>query len=72
MYELNKRGLSIAQICTEPFVILAKNQMRVFKIPDLPLVIIPHPLGGLNLEKVEERADAAMPKIAAIIAGKRP
>jgi hypothetical protein len=56
-----------ALICSEPFVKLAKAQARVFGVPDLALVVIPHPLGGLDLAAVGTRADVAAPQLAALI-----
>ena len=67
MTQLSKRGLATAVICSEPFRALGKNQARVFGAPDLPLVMIPHPLGGLSLEQVEGRALVAIPQVVALI-----
>jgi hypothetical protein len=63
MTELAKRGLATAVICSTPFQALGRNQARVFGVPDLPLLIIPHPLGGLSLEQVEGRALVATPQV---------
>ncbi len=49
MSELRKRGLVTAVICTDPFLKLGRAQSRVFGVPDLPLIVIPHPLGGISL-----------------------
>ena len=67
MAELRKRGLTTAVICSDPFLKLAKTQARVFGVPDLPLVIIPHPLGGLSIEQVEGRALVAIPQVVDLI-----
>jgi hypothetical protein len=67
MAELSKRGLVTAVICSEPFLKLGKNQARVFGMPDLPLIVIPHPLGGLALDGVRERAGVAAPKVLDLI-----
>jgi len=67
MTELAKRGLTTAVICSEPFKGLGKNQARVFGKPELPLVMIPHPLGGLSMEQVEGRALVAIPQVIALI-----
>lgn len=67
MSELSKRGLVAAVICSDPFVKLGKTQAKVFGVPDLPLVVIPHPLGGLSLEQVEGRAHAAIPQVVKLI-----
>jgi hypothetical protein len=67
MCELRKRGLVTAVILSEPFLKLGKNQSRVFGVPDLPLLLIPHPLGGLDLEGVRGRAQHAVPQVVEII-----
>lgn len=67
MSELRKRGLVTAVICSEPFFKLGKAQARVFGVPDLPLLTIAHPLGGLSLEQVRARAEAAIPQVAELI-----
>jgi hypothetical protein len=67
MAELSKRGLVAAVICSDLFLTLGKNQARVFGVPDLPLVVIPHPLGGLGLQAVKERAGHAIPKVLELI-----
>jgi hypothetical protein len=67
MCELRKLGLVTAVICSGPFLKLGENQARVFGVPDLPLVLIPHPLGGLALEEVRERAGHAVPQIVKLI-----
>lgn len=67
MSELRKRGLVTAVICTDPFLKLGKAQSRVFGTPDLPLIVIPHPLGGISLEKVEGRAQVAIPEFLKLL-----
>ena len=67
MCELRKRGLTTAVIVSGPFLNLGKNQSRVFGVPDLSLLLIPHPLGGLSLEQVEGRAQHAIPQIVELI-----
>ena len=39
----------------------------MFGVPDLPLLLIPHPLGGLSLEQVEGRAGHAIPQVLQLI-----
>ena len=40
---------------------------RDMGVPDLPLIRIPHPLGGITLEQVEGRAHVAIPKVVDLI-----
>ncbi len=67
MAELRKRGLVTAVICSGPFLKLGQAQARVFGVPDLPLIVIQHPLGGLGLEAVRQRAEAAIPQVVSLI-----
>jgi hypothetical protein len=63
MAELRKRGLVTAVICSTPFEKLGRAQARVLGVPDLPLVVIEHPLGGLGMDDVRTRAAQAMPAV---------
>jgi hypothetical protein len=63
MAELRKRGLITAVICSTPFEKLGRAQAKVLGVPDLPLVMIQHPLGGLAIEDVRARADQATPVV---------
>lgn len=67
MATLRKRGLTTAVICTEPFLKLAQAQAKTFGVPDLPIIMIPHPLGGISVEQVEGRAQAAWPQLEALL-----
>ena len=60
MVELRKRRLLTAVICSDTFRHLAQSQARVFGAPDLPLITIQHPLGGLSLDAVGGRAGSAI------------
>jgi hypothetical protein len=48
MAELRKRGLVTAVIYSGPFRKLGETQARIFGVPELPLIEIPHPLGGAS------------------------
>lgn len=63
MAQLTKRGLIAAVVCSDTFMKLGSAQARVFGVPDLPLLKIQHPLGGLSMDKVRERAEAALPQL---------
>ena len=67
MAQLRKRGLRTGVICSTPFEKLGQAQARVFGAPDLPLVMIQHPLGGIALDEVRARAEQALPKIFSLI-----
>ena len=63
MAQLTKRGLIAAVVCSDSFMKLGTAQAKVFGVPDLPLLQIQHPLGGLNMDKVRERAAVALPQL---------
>ena len=69
MAQLTKRGLIAAVVCSDSFMKLGTAQAKVFGVPDLPLLLIPHPLGGLSLEQVEGRAGHAIPQVVELIKG---
>ena len=67
MAELRKRGLVTAVIYSGPFFKLGKAQARTFGVPDLPLLEITHPLGGISLDDVKARAGQAAPQFVALV-----
>ena len=67
MAEVRKRGRLAAVVCSTAFQKLGETQAKIFGVPDLPLLIIPHPLGGLSLEAVEGRAEVATPQLVSLI-----
>ncbi len=67
MAQLTKRGLLAAVVVSDSFMKLGKAQAKVFGVPELPLLEIKHPLGGLNMDQVRERAAVAMPQLLKFI-----
>lgn len=67
MATLRKRGVRTAVLCTEPFLKLAQSQAKTFGVPDLPIILIPHPLGGISVEQVEGRAHVAWPQLEQLL-----
>lgn len=65
MTEIRRRGTAAAVICSRPFATLAKNQARVQGVADLPLIVIDHPLGGLDPAAVRGRFEQALPQVLA-------
>ena len=50
-------------LCTEAFIGLAREESRNLGMPELPIAIIPHPLGGLKPEEVKLRAQQALEQV---------
>ena len=67
MAELRKRGLVTAVVTSTAFKKLGETQAKIFGVPDLPLLIIQHPLGGLDLDSVKGRAEVATPQLVKLI-----
>ena len=67
MADLRKRGLVTAVIYSGPFLKLGKAQARTFGVPELPLLEITHPLGGISIDDVRARSEQAAPQFAALI-----
>lgn len=67
MCELTKQGLVAAAVCSMPFEKLGRTQATVLGVPDLPLLMIPHPLGGITLDVVATRADVAAGQLVKLI-----
>ncbi len=71
MAELRKRGLVTAVIYSGPFRKLGETQARIFGVPELPLIEIPHPLGGVSIDEVRARAEVAAPAFVQLIRANR-
>ena len=69
MAELRKRGLKTLVICSTAFERLGRSQARAFGVPDLALVIITHPLGGIGRDEVRARADQALSHVIDVLRG---
>jgi hypothetical protein len=67
MIEVRRRGVPSAVICSEPFVQLGRTQSKVLGVPDLPLIVIQHPLGGLAMDEVKARADSALAQLLEVL-----
>ena len=71
MAQLTKRGVIAAVVCSNSFMKLGTAQAKVFGVPDLPLLKIQHPLGGLNMDKVRARAAVAVPQLLKVVKEKQ-
>ena len=49
-------GIPTAVICTEPFISSGKAMSNIRGIPGYPFVVLPHPLGSLNEQRLREKA----------------
>lgn len=56
-----------AVICTEQFVSSVLAQAEICGNPLYPFAVVAHPIGSLSKRELEERADAAVPRVVAIL-----
>ncbi len=55
--------MTTVTVCTTEFAPLAQMEARALGMERLPMVLIPHPLGGLRPEDVREKADKSVSDI---------
>ena len=67
MAELHHRGVIAVLICSDQFLPMAQAQRIAARVPELPLVVIQHPLGGIGPDEVEQRIAQAWPQLCAIV-----
>jgi len=60
---LERRGIPTVVICTNPFLNSAHVHARTFGRTGFRPVGIPHPLGGLQPQVVNERAESILEEI---------
>jgi hypothetical protein len=57
---LEQRGIPTVVMGTHEFEQLAKLEARNRGLADLPLALIPHPLGGIREDEVRKKAELAV------------
>ncbi|MED5568790.1 MAG: hypothetical protein VYE19_03915 [Chloroflexota bacterium] len=64
---LENRGIPTVVICTGPFLDSANIHARIYGRSGFQPVVITHPLGGIDAERVNEKAAAAAEQIIAAL-----
>ena len=52
-------------VCTDRFVKLGEVERRALGMPELPMAIAKHPLGGIKKDVVVGKADALLEQVVA-------
>jgi hypothetical protein len=65
---LESLGVPTVVIGTDEFVELARLESRNRGLVDLPLVLVPHPLGGIGTDEVLKKVDPAAELVARALA----
>jgi hypothetical protein len=50
-------------VCSHLFVNLVQTERRALGMPELPMAITQHPIGGLEAEAVLQKADALLAQV---------
>jgi hypothetical protein len=61
--ELERRGTPTVAVCSHLFVNLGQAERRALGMPELPMAITQHPIGGLGAEAVQQKANALLEQI---------
>lgn len=65
--DLERLGVPVATINTNEFVTLGRFEAASLGIPNLPIVVIPHPIGSLPANRVREHARVAFDDILEVL-----
>tara|TARA_B100001939_G_C16719086_1_gene520409 strand:+ start:371 stop:592 length:222 start_codon:yes stop_codon:yes gene_type:complete len=52
-------GKRAVVLCTEPFIVTARNIARVMGMPDYPFAVLDHPIGSCTPDEIKQRAIVA-------------
>lgn len=69
LVRLERRGIPTAGIGSEPFVDEALEQARLLGMPDLRLVLLPHPIQLLTEPELHALAERALGAVVARLTG---
>ena len=62
--ELERKGVSTLTVVTDAFLDLGKGVSSALGAPDIGVAVVPHPIGGLGRNDVEDRARRVFSDIA--------
>ena len=65
--ELERRGVATVTVCSHLFQRLGDVERRSLGMPDLPMAIAPHPIGGVAPETASAKADDLFDNIVAAL-----
>ena len=63
LVRLERRGIPTAGIGTIPFADEALEQARLLGMPELRMVLLPHPIQLLDPDQLDQLADSALARV---------
>jgi hypothetical protein len=67
LVRLERRGIPTAGVGTIPFADEALEQARLLGMPDLRMVLVPHPVQLLDDGELDARADGALARVLRLL-----
>jgi len=67
LVRLERRGVPTAGVGTIPFADEALEQARLLGMPDLRMVLVPHPVQLLDPEQLDALADGAIARVLQLL-----
>ncbi len=64
---MQKRQRQTLTIATTAFQVLARTQAKALVQPELPVAIIPHPLGPLSLKELHDIVDRQLDAMVKLV-----
>ena len=64
---LERRGIPTATVNSDAFVVLGQQEAIALGLPGLPIVTVPHPMGDVAADVVQERARAMLAQVLAVL-----
>ncbi len=58
-----------ATFCSSEFAALGANERRALGMPGLPIVVVPHPVGGVPPEAAREMAEGTIAEVRRALTG---
>ncbi len=68
--QLERRGIPTVTVGSHLFVRLGETERRALGMPELPMAIVHHPIGGVQAEDVRAKADAVLDVVVAGLTGR--
>ena len=65
--ELERRGVATVTVCSHLFQRLGNVERRSLGMPDLPMAIAPHPIGGVPAETAVFKANDLFETVVAAL-----
>ncbi|MDE0331844.1 MAG: hypothetical protein OXL41_08240 [Nitrospinae bacterium] len=65
--EMEKAGVPTATFCSSEFSALGANERTALGMPGLPIVVVPHPVGGIPPEEARALGNGAVDEVRRIL-----